>query len=132
MLHLLRRGGSLAIFANHLSWISGCEAIREYLVEQAESGKEIRIFVPRENNVTNELAAAGAQIVTYESLDYEPEARFTLLNPQEPGSSLLAIGRGVFPKFYVEEFSDQTHARVISVVRDLLQVVERVNSGAKP
>ena len=86
----------------------------------------MRIYVPRHTELTRELAAEGVRIVTYESLAYQPEARFTLLNPNEPGSSLLAIGRGTRPEFYIEEYSEAMHSRVISVTRDLLNMVERL------
>ena len=126
MLTLLKRGGSFAIFANSLSWIRGSPAIQAFLEQQARGGKEIRIFVPRHNDITRALAAEGVRVTTYSALRYEPEARFTLLNPNEPGSSLLAIGKGTFPHFYIEEFADATHSRVISVVRDLLHLVDRI------
>jgi len=127
MLRLLKRGGSFAIFANNLSWIRTSPPVRAFLEEQARAGKDVRILVPRHNETTRELRHAGVHILTYSSLSYEPEARFTLLNPKEPGSSLLAIGRGTFPDFYIEEYSDAGHSRVISVVRDLLHIVERVS-----
>jgi len=130
MLKLLKRGGSAAIFANNLTWVSGAPAIRELLTSEAAAGRDICLFVPRLNALTAELAANGMKVNTYEGLGYDPSARFTLLNPDEPGSSLLAIGTGIFPNFYIEEFSDATHSRVIAVVRDLLNILERVNDRA--
>jgi hypothetical protein len=127
MLKLFQRGGSAWIFANHLSWINDSLPIRNFLAKQAKACKDIRIYVPRHNDITRRLADAGVRIITYESLGYEPEARFTLLNPGEPGSSLLAIGKGAIPNFYIEEFPDLTHSRAISVARDLFQIIERVN-----
>jgi hypothetical protein len=131
MLKLLKRAGSVSIFANNLSWIRRAPEIREYLKAQAGAGRRICIFVPKHNDLTQEMAAEGVTIKTYPGLAYEPSARFTLLNPDEPGSSLLAIGKGTFPNFYIEEFSDQTHSRVLSVTRDLLKIMEKVSSGAK-
>ena len=107
MLRLLKRAGSATIFANNLSWIRNAPAIRAFLGAQAANGRDICIVVPRHNDLTKELAAEGVRIKTYSSLNYEPSARFTLLNPDEPGSSLLAVGKGTFPHFYIEEFSDQ-------------------------
>jgi hypothetical protein len=130
LLNLLQRGGSLAIFANNLSWIQASPKIKSWLESQAKEGKDIRIIVPKHNELTLQLAAAGVDILAYPNLEYEPESRFTLLNPNEPGSSLLAIGKGVFPNFYIDEFTDSTHARVISVVRDLLNIAERAGNRA--
>lgn len=131
LLRLLQRGGSVSVFANHLSWIRSSPSIRNLLVQQARAGRDVRIYVPHNFDLTRELSAEGVRIITYESLEYEPEARFTLLNPNEPGSSLLAIGQGTLPDFFIEEFSDATHSRVISVARDLLQIVERISARAQ-
>jgi len=130
LLKLLQRGGSVSIFANHLSWIRSSRQIQNLLIQQAQAGRNIRIYVPTHNDVTRQLARHGVNIITYESLRHEPEARFTLLNPDEPGSSLLAIGKGALPNFYIEEFPDLTHSRVISVARDLLNIIERARDRA--
>src|SRR5439155_3802972 len=103
--------------------------IKAWLQTQAQNGKSIRITVPTHNELTEQLSESGVKILTYPNLQYEPESRFTLLNPTEPGSSLLAIGKGVFPYFYIDEFTDSSHARVISVVRDLLNVAERAGNN---
>ena len=125
MYNLIRRGGSAWIFANNLSWVKNAPEVRNLLKNRAKACKDIRIFVPRQNDITRDLARPGVRITTYESLAYEPEARFTLLNPKEPGF-LLAIGKGAFPNFYIEEFPDATHSRAISVARDLFQIIEKV------
>lgn len=127
MLDLLKRGGSASIFANNLSWIRKAPEVRELLKSQARHGSNVRIFVPRHNDLTRSLATDGVEVKTYSSLNYEPSARFTLLNPDEPGSSLLAIGKGAFPEFYTEEFTDKTHSRVLAVARDLLNILDRVS-----
>jgi len=127
MLKLLQRGGSAKIFANNLSWIRDAPEVLNFLKSAPSMGRDIRTFVPKLNDLTSELAANGVIIKTYSWLGYEPSARFTLLNPDEPGSSLLAIGKGAFPDFYIEEFSDSSHSRVLAVARDLLNILERVN-----
>src|SRR5207244_3722111 len=81
MLKFLKRGGSLAIFANNLSWIRNAPKIHEFLRSEAGHGRDICICVPRHNDLTRELATVGVKIKTYTGLDYEPGARFTLLNP---------------------------------------------------
>jgi hypothetical protein len=128
MLKLLQRGGSAAIFANNLSWITGASEIRSFLKSEATHGRKICLYVPHHNDLTTHLAKEGVAVKTYDSLDYEPSARFTLLNPDEPGSSLLAIGKGTFPNFYIDEYTDQSHARVIAVARDLLKILEKVGN----
>jgi hypothetical protein len=130
MLELLKRGGSATIFAKNLSWVQGAPELRAFLESEAQQGRDICIFVPQLNALTAELATSGVKIKTYSTLDYDPGARFTLLNPGEAGSSLLAIGKGTFPNFYTEEFTDQTHSRVIAVVRDLLNILEKVRDEA--
>jgi len=127
MLKLLKRGGAAALFANNLSWVREAPEINEYLKSQANHGRDICLFVPEHNDLTMQLAEGGVKVRTYPALDYEPSARFTLLNPNEAGSSLLAVGSGIFPKFYIEEFSDQSHPRVIAVARDLLRILEKVS-----
>lgn len=129
MLKLLKRGGSAAIFANNLTWVTGAPKVRDLLTSEASNGRDICLYVPHLTPVTQDLADNGVKVKTYENLHYEPTARFTLLNPDEPGSSLLAIGKGTFPNFYIEEFSDLGHARVIAVVRDLLSIIDRLNDA---
>lgn len=128
ILKLLRRGGSGHIFANNLSWIRNSPEIRNFLRTAAAEGRNYCIYVPRHNDLTKQLEGEGVQIRTYEDLEYQPSARFTILNPSEHGSALMAIGRGSVPNFYIEEYTDDEHARVLAVARDLLNIVERVHA----
>lgn len=121
---LLRRGGSANIFACNLTWVT--QGVREFMVNQARGNRVLKLYVPRHNAITRDLAANGVRVITYESLGYEPEARFTLVNPEEPGSSLLAVGKGTVPNFIIEEFTDRDHARMISITRDLFHILDRV------
>ena len=102
--------------------------VRAFLGSEAEHGRNICLYVPRHNDLTTELATKGVAVRTYEALGYQPSARFTLLNPDEPGSSLLAIGKGAFPNFYIDEYTDQSHPRVIAVARGLLKILEKVGN----
>jgi hypothetical protein len=121
---LLKRGGSANIFACNLSWVT--PDVEGFLMDRAKSNKVLKLYVPRHNDVTRQLASKGIRIVTYTDLDYTPEVRFTLLNPEEPGSSILAIGKGTVPKFVIEEFTDVDNARMISIARDLFRILDRV------
>ena len=71
-------------------------------------------------------AAIASAVAPVCRADYTPEVRFTLLNPEEPGSSILAIGKGTVPKFVIEEFTDVDNARMISIARDLFRILDRV------
>jgi len=110
MMTLLKRGGAAYIFACNLSWVT--TEIRQFLIEQVRNHQVIRFYVPQHNDLTRELMQRGVQVTTYEGLGYHPEARFTLINPDEPGSSLLAVGKGTKPRFFIEEFTDTDHARM--------------------
>jgi hypothetical protein len=127
MLKLFRRGGSMSVYANSFAWLNSSGELRHFLVSEAKQGRQVCLIAPHHSEITRNLSAAGVKVLTYESVQHEPEARFTLLNPDEPGSSLLAIGKGSFPRFYIEEFSDSTHSRVLSVARDLLHIIEKLN-----
>ena len=126
MCNLLSRGGTAYIFAHNLTWVD--DSVREFIAGHA-ANRLIRLYVPSRNQITNILEQYGAQIVTYSSLNYAPEARFTLLNPHEPGSSLLAVGKGAVPYFFIEEFTDAGHARVISIARDLFAILDRLDEN---
>jgi hypothetical protein len=124
MMRLLKRGGSASIFAHNLTWVN--ESIQKFLVDHAKAGKVVKIYVPRHNVVTKQLQKSGVHIIPYSELDYIPEARFTVVNPNEPGSSLLAVGKGAVPSFYIDEYTDSSHSRVISIARDLFNILDRV------
>jgi hypothetical protein len=120
---LLARGGTAYIFANNLTWVD--QEVRNFIKTHA-TRKIIRIYVPRENQITDSLKRYGVQVISYSRLNHIPEARFTLLNPDEPGSSILAVGKGAIPNFVIEEFTDAEHARLISIARDLFAILDRV------
>jgi hypothetical protein len=130
MRNLLQRGGSANIFACNLSWVT--PNVRAFMIEHARCNKILKLYVPRHNKITRDLASKGVHVITYENLGYTPEARFTLLNPDEPGSSLLAIGKGTVPRFVIEEFTDNEHARMISIARDLFHILDRAAQDERP
>jgi hypothetical protein len=127
MRKLLARGGTAYIFANNLTWVD--EGVSNF-IETHAARKIIRIYVPKENQITARLRNYGAQVVIYSRLGYIPEARFTLLNPDEPGSSILAVGKGAVPNFFIDEFTDAEHARFISIARDLFAILDKVGDEA--
>ena len=100
------------------------------MIEHVKTNKVLKLYVPRHNEITRELVQAGVRVITYDHLRYSPEARFTLLNPDEPGSSILAVGKGSVPKFIIEEFTDVEHARMISIARDLFRILDSVSNYA--
>lgn len=127
MISLFQRGGSASIFANNLSWVT-TEVLSCVGKLARDRKKVIKVYVPKQNSVTEQLQKVGVQVKTYPGLNYVPEARFTLVNPTEPGSSILAIGKGTLPNFYIDEYYDQTQARIISMARDLFNILEKIGA----
>jgi len=61
MKKLFCRGGSISVYANNFAWLGASSELRQFLVREAKNGRQIRLFTPRPNEITNTLATSGGQ-----------------------------------------------------------------------
>jgi hypothetical protein len=117
----ISRGDRVAIFTRDMTWAHGSQT-RSLLAEKARR-RELTICLPEPIDLTDELAALGAQIVTYADLNHIPASRFTIINVDR-GDARVAIGRQVRGVQVIEEFAAGDHP-VFYVAQDLVDVLRR-------
>jgi len=123
MAKLLKDGGRVAIFSRDMTWADNA-TMRNLLLGKARQG-EMTIVVPRMIQIVEDLRAEGADVYTYENLDYSLRSRFTLV---QRGTAVprVAVGRpNGESEVRVEEFSDRTDP-VVTLAEDMLEVLERI------
>jgi hypothetical protein len=120
----ISKGGRVVIFTRDMSWASD-PRIKELLYHKA-AREELSICVPKKIPLTNELQKHGAQILSYESLGYIPQSRFTIINKDRMDAN-LAVGHRIKDDHVVEEFSIGAHP-FFSVANDLVEIITRITA----
>lgn len=116
----IRHGGRVAIWSRDLTWADDKET-RRLLKEKAEQ-KELILCLPKHNELTEELAKAGAEVCAYGANYREsPASRFTITFFGKSGAR-VAIGRPDGDTHVVEEFSADA-GPVFSLAEDLIAIV---------
>jgi len=119
MKKLIASGSTLDIVSERLRWVSEDKSVKQKLVERAKSAY-INIYLPKENDIARELRENGLHIHIVSSLR-APHARFTLVDMNRPGSTVLAVGSGRIPKFTISEFFEDKHPQVVALARDYVK-----------
>ena len=133
--------GRTAIFSNDMTWVSGeihvrplvavihklrgtrAPSIKELLIRKARAD-ELLLCIPRPNELSNELAAEGAAVSTYEALNLVPKSRFTIVRYGQAGAA-VAIGRADQDGVHeIERFSEGHHPG-FALASDLVDFVRR-------
>lgn len=122
MKKLISSGSTLDIVSSRLHWVSEDESVKQRIIERARSA-EINIYLPRMNAIAQELQKNGISIHVVPSLGRAPHARFTLVDMNRPGSTLLAVGSGRIPKFTISEFYEKNHPQVVALARNYIQTL---------
>ena len=126
MLELVSSGSTLDIVAEQLSWVSENDNIKSKLISRAKSGVVINIYLPRENDISNELKENNIQIHICPDLTSSPYARFTLVDKNHPSAKRLAVGSGILPNFKISEFNETSNAQVVAMARDYVNSLRKV------
>lgn len=120
MFSMLKKSGCCEICSRDASWISDGR-IWTLLKKKSKNG-EITFFVHKTTSALNELQGAGATIIEYGSLGFDPIARFTIVNAGNPASSYVAIGsRKPNEPHIIEELdaSHPTYALALDLIRSI-------------
>ena len=124
MYNWILKGGRVAIFTHDMSWANG-QKMKDLLFAKARNN-ELCICLPKRISLTDELIEYGAEILTYEKLNYIPKSRFTIVN-KDRMDACVAVGRRVKEVHKIEEYSVGQHP-VFDVAKDLVEIIKRVNS----
>ncbi|GAB2177088.1 hypothetical protein [Dongia sp. agr-C8] len=116
--------GQIVIFSRDMSWASK-SSILTILIEKARN-RELTVYVKEQVEVTRQLAAAGAKIITYGQLNHEPKSRFTIVGYGVDGAR-VAVGVTQKDRHVIEEFESGEHP-YFSVAEDLIKFVRAANS----
>lgn len=119
----ISKGGQVAIFTHDMSWASN-EDIKKMLFNKAKMS-ELTIILPKQTALTRDLETSGANIFSYDSLDYVPQSRFTIIH-KDRFDAQVAIGRKdkLNGKHVIEEFALGEHP-VFAVANDLVEILKR-------
>jgi hypothetical protein len=112
--------GRVLIFTRDMSWAISKE-IKQLLLDKA-SKNELEICLPEPTLLATELAAAGAEVHTYESFKDSPYSRFTIIRYGKDDAR-IAIGRNVNGLHRIDEYSYGSDP-VFSIAYDLVRVVK--------
>jgi hypothetical protein len=127
MKEIISSGSTLDIVSGKLSWVSGDETVKKTILDRAKTF-EINIYLPETNDVAQELGRNGVNICIVPSLGNKRYARFTLVDKNQPGSAMLAVGCGIIPDFTISEINEQSNAQVVTLAKDY---VDRLASERK-
>lgn len=122
MLNLISSGSSLDIVSGTLSWVSEDDRIRQKMIERAKNA-EINIYLPKKNKIATLLENNGVSLHISPSLAIKQFARFTLVDRNNPGSSMLAVGCGILPHFTISEFDPKSNAQVVTLAQNYLEIL---------
>lgn len=125
MLKWISSGGRVMIFSRDMSWAHD-EAIRLLLMEKANRN-ELTICLEHQIPLTDELCQQGAQIVTYEALDYVPNSRFTIVDFERDGAR-VAVGVKFGDDHVIQEFRSGSHP-FFAVAEDLVKFLISSNKN---
>lgn len=128
MFTMLRDSGRCEICSRDASWITD-QRIYSLLEGKARRG-ELTFLVHKSTPELAALQSAGAEIIEYGALGFEPITRFTIVNADNRASSYIAIGRKKPNEQHTIEELDSSHP-TYSMALDLIHSVKIANDNFK-
>jgi hypothetical protein len=121
MVKWLSSGGRSAVFSRDLSWAD--KEVDDLLQKKAQKG-ELIIFAGRRTDMLAGLVNLGAEVYDYSSLNFEPRARFTIVDYGKEGAR-LAIGFPEDSTHVIYEYGPRSQAMMALAV-DLVSLARSV------
>jgi hypothetical protein len=126
MKNWVNKSGRTVILTRDLSWVN-YDDIKTTLKTKAIN-KELIVCLPKNTDFTSELKDLGAEIYTYENLNFTPKSRFTFINYGTPYSK-VAIGRkDKNHTHYIEEYSIENTVEYF-LAEDLVNIIKSLKSN---
>jgi hypothetical protein len=120
------KSGRTVILTRDLSWVN-YDDIKNALKTKAIN-KELIVCLPKNTDFTSELKDLGAEIYTYENLNFTPKSRFTFINYGTPYSK-VAVGRKDKNHIhYIEEYSIENTVEYF-LAEDLVNIIKSLKSN---
>ena len=128
MFTMLQNSGRCEICSRDASWVTG-ERIQSLLIEKAKRG-ELIFLVHKSTPELDVLKKAGAEVIEYGSLNFEPITRFTVVNAGNHASSYVAIGWRKLNEPHTIEEVDSSHPTYFMAL-DLIRSIKLANDNLK-
>jgi hypothetical protein len=119
----ISEGGRVAIWTRDMSWAENPNTL-ELLLIKAKS-HELIICTPKRFSIMDQLIGAGAEVYLYDSLDFVPRSRFTIVQFGREGSR-VAIGRREGNCHVIKEYDSSEHP-IFTVAEDLIKFAMKVD-----
>lgn len=127
MANLTRFDGLCVVSSNDLSWVSG-EAYEMLMKKAAE--RSLVLVMPRENEMSRELVAAGAEARYYGDETFRLRSRFTVVNSNR-ADAWVAVGYGRKGAHMIREFHSSDDP-TLNMAKDLIDMARRLaEKGAR-
>jgi len=127
MANLTRFDGQCVVSSNDLSWVSG-EAYEMLMKKAAE--RSLVLVMPRENEMSRELVAAGAEARYYGDETFRLRSRFTVVNSNR-ADAWVAVGYGRKGAHMIREFHSSDDP-TLNMAKDLIDMARRLaEKGAR-
>lgn len=117
MLQWIKSDGRTVIFSRDLSWATERLVVEELRKKAAQ--RELIVCIEHTIALTDELAALGAKIVTYQHLGHVPRSRFTIVGFGREGAR-VAVGVPQEGRHVIQEFESGKHP-YFAVAEDLVK-----------
>lgn len=124
MKNWVKKSGRTVIFTRDMSWVNNSE-IENELRNKARTN-DLIICLPKITTLTQSLKDDGAEIYTYENLNYTPKSRFTFIN-YGSNSCKVAIGRkDEKHNHYITEYTTKDTIEYY-LAEDLVNIIKRIS-----
>lgn len=119
LLSIIEEPGNTCILSRNLSWADGF-GIMNALLQKARSG-DLTLFVSQENEASNKLKQAGANVIPYNGA--VPKCRFTIKG-YGGAASRLYIAKANSPKNHVIHLYSDKDDLTLRLAEDLVHMLE--------
>ena len=126
MKNWVSKSGRTVILTRDLSWVNYDDT--KNALKTKAINKELIVCLPKNTDFTSELKDLGAEIYTYENLNFTPKSRFTFINYGTPYSK-VAVGRKDKNHIhYIEEYSIENTVEYF-LAEDLVNIIKSLKSN---
>jgi hypothetical protein len=115
----IQRGARTVIVSRDMSWVD--EPIKHLLLEKARKN-ELLLFAQSDWPICRELSTAGAEVMKYGDLGWQPRTRFTIIN-YDRHDERVAVGLPLDKGRRILEFSQGQHP-FLDLARDFIPILK--------
>lgn len=131
MTDFIKRGSTICIMSNRMSWLAQADIVYEVLKEKSKKDNcKIEIFIAATEDIPHEaeLHEAGVKIYRLKDVDNQ-RVRFTLINGDRAGAAELAIASGTVPLHEISVFNMKSGPQIIELAKNLVDKARKESHG---